>query len=99
MVKIKTHDTHPGKHGDRGEVTKVSNGLTEIFVLKIKIENCEEESCQEYYADNIAQDNLSMEIVEVRDDPIDNETITQSDKTDKSKDGKIERSHHGIFNI
>ena len=75
-AKIKTHDGHPREHWDWGEVTKVSNGLTEIFVLKIKIENCEEESCQEYYADNIAQDNLSMEIVEVRDNPIDNEDNT-----------------------
>ena len=72
-AKIEAHDGHPRKHGNRGEVAEVSNCLTKIFVLKFKIKNCEEESCQEYYADNIAQDNLSMEIVEVRNDPIDNE--------------------------
>ena len=75
-AKIKAHDGNQRELWDRGEVAEVSNGLTKIFVLKNKIENCEEESCQEYYAYNIAQDNISMEIVKVRDNQIDNEDNT-----------------------
>ena len=82
-AKIDTHDGHPAEHGDGGEVAEVSDDLAEKFV-KISVKNSDEESSEECYADDIAQYNSSMETVEFRDKPIDDEDDKQGEKTDNS---------------
>ena len=84
-AKIKTHDGHPGEHGDGGEVAKVTGDLADVIVGNVNVEYHEEEDSEESDTDNIAQDNPSMETVELWDKPIDNEDDEQGDKTDHSK--------------
>jgi hypothetical protein len=90
MAKVKAHDGHPRKHAHGGEVAKISNTLADLYGLFIEFDiiNYEDERCEECYTNNIAQDNLSMETVELRDNPIDNEDNGQGDETDSSKDGE-----------
>ena len=76
-AKIKTHDGHPGEHGDGGEVAKVAGDLAEVKVLKISIKNSEKENCEESDAGDVAQYDPSMETVELRDNPIDSKDDEQ----------------------
>ena len=92
-AKIKTHDGHPGEHGDGGEVAKVAGDLADVIVLKVGIEYSEEKNSEESDTDDIAQYNPSMETVELRDNPIDNEDDEQGEKTDNSKE--CENDDHG----
>ena len=83
-AKIKTHDGHPGEHGDGGEVAKVAGDLADVIVLKVGIEYSEEKNSEESDTDDIAQYNSSMETVELQDIPIDDKDDKQGEKTNHS---------------
>ena len=59
-----------------------------MMVFKFEVENCDQEDCEEEYADYIAQDNLSMEVIEVRENPVDNEDNAQKEQANDAKAGK-----------
>ena len=90
--KIKAHDCHPREHGDGGDVAKITDKLAEIFIIELEIKDCEEEACNTEYTDNIAQDNLAMEVIEIRDDPVDKENNAQRHKTHNSEDSENENN-------
>ena len=85
---IKTHDCHPREHGDGADVAKITNKLAHMIIFKFEIENNEKKCCKKKNAANITQDYLPMDIIEFRENPVNNEDNAQEEKADDAKDGK-----------
>ena len=86
-TQVKTHDSHPRKHGHYEEVSGVANDLTckvreevRIVVDKDKIGGEEEDG------KNIAEDYFTVEIIQFRNTDVHKEGDGQEDAADAATD-------------
>ena len=88
-TEIQTSDSHPGEHGDGGEVAKVGEDDAGKGALgQLEVEDGDEVGSDEANTKYIAHNYLAMHVEEVRNRDIDQEGASQEHQADHSEDGE-----------
>ena len=94
-AKIKSHDGHPGKGSDEGEVAKVADERARIAAdedarldallcaFQVECGGCDEveeekEDRKKSGGDNVDEDDLASKVVVARDEPVDEESESET---------------------
>ena len=87
-AEIKAHDGHPREHADGEEVADIAENLADEVWEKLgEVVDDEDVGGGEEDGGNVADDDLAMQVVELRDRAIDNESDKEEEAGDGATDG------------
>ena len=75
-AKVKTHYGHPGEHRNWGVISKIADNSAENVVVEFGIKHNEKETGEESDADRIIANNHPVDVLKIRDKPVDKEDDT-----------------------
>ena len=84
-AQVKTHDCHPGEHGDGEEVSTITSDLADkAMEIVRKVIDTENVDSRHNDGEHIADDNLPMKIIKFRYNDIHKEGDNQEDTADEA---------------